>query len=229
MDLIPAVSPVQWRPTYRIVPSRFPTVGLFDRVADPADLDKIYALEALTNPRLRQEVGEISLVPKEERVTGAGSTPIMAAFTHLNPSGSRFSDGTYGVYYAGDTLDTAIAETRYHREKFMAATGEPSMDLDMRVYLTNLRAVLHDIRQRRDLAGIYDPNDYSQGQALGRRLKALNSWGIVYDSVRRASGQCVGVFRPRALSHCRQGPHLVYAWNGQKIDTVYEKRLYATY
>ena len=31
----------------------------------------------------------------------------MAAFTHLNPEGSRFSDGSYGVYYAAHTLATA--------------------------------------------------------------------------------------------------------------------------
>ncbi len=229
MDLVHRVSAVSWLPSYRIVPSRFPPAGLFDRVADPADLDAIYAVEALTNPRLRQESGEISLVPPEERVSGPGTTPIMAAFTHLNPSGSRFSDGTYGVYYAGESLDTAIAETRYHRENFLAATREPPIELDMRVYLTDVRAQLHDIRGRPDLKTIYDPNSYAESQKLGRVLKTRNTWGIIYDSVRRPGGVCVGVFRPRALSNCRQGQHLVYAWSGQKIDTVYEKQIYATY
>ncbi len=36
---------------------------------------------------------------------------VMAPFTHLNPKGSRFSDGSYGVYYAAKRLSTAIAET----------------------------------------------------------------------------------------------------------------------
>lgn len=229
MELIARVASIAWLPSYRIVPSRFPPVGLFDRVADPADLGAVYAIEALTNARLRQEVGEISLVPPEERVAGQGSTPIMAAFTHLNPSGSRFSDGSYGVYYAGETLDTAIAETRYHRENFLAATSEVAMDLDMRVYLTDIQADLHDIRGRADLKAVYDPNDYVESQKLGLALKAANSWGLVYDSVRWKGGVCVGVFRPRALSNCRQGQHLVYSWNARKIDTVYEKRLYANY
>lgn len=220
---------VRWQPSFRIIPSRFPTESLFDRVADPADLDALYALEALTNNRLRQEVGEISLVPPEERVTGPGSTPIMAAFTHLNPNGSRFSDGTYGVYYAGESLDTAIAETRHHRERFLAATREPPMDLDMRVYLTDVLAALHDLRGRSDLAALYAPDSYRDSQRLGRELRGQGAWGVIYDSVRRQGGQCVGVFRPRALSNCRQGLHLVYAWNGSRIDTVYEKRLYATY
>ena len=89
---IPVVE-LDWGATYRLVPSRFPPISLFERVADAADLDVVYAVEALTNPRLRQEVGEISLVPAAERMSGAGSSPIMAAFTHLNPMGSRFTDG----------------------------------------------------------------------------------------------------------------------------------------
>jgi hypothetical protein len=229
MELVSKTSRIRWSPSYRIVPSRFPPVGLFDRVANPADLEAVYAVEALTNPRLRQEAGEISLLPPEERVSGPGTTPIMAAFTHLNPMGSRFSDGTYGVYYAGESLDTAIAETRYHREKFLLATSEPSIDLDMRAYLTDVRAALHDIRGRNDLEMIYDPHSYVESQKLGLTLKLGNSWGLIYDSVRRSGGTCAGVFRPRALSNCRQGQHLVYAWNGKKIDTVYEKKIYATY
>src|SRR5437762_6306867 len=83
----------EWLPSHRIVPSRFPPVGLFDRVASPEDLDAVFELEALTNDRLREQAGELSLVPPEDRVSGPGTTPIMAAFTHLNPEGGRFSDG----------------------------------------------------------------------------------------------------------------------------------------
>lgn len=219
--MIPACSRVNWKPSYRIIPSRFPPVGLFDRVADPADLEAVYLVQNLTNPRIRQEIGEISLVPREERLSGPGSTPIMAAFTHLNPSGSRFSDGSYGVFYAGVDLDTAIAETRYHRERFMAATEQPSMQIDMRVYLTDVDGELHDIRGHKNLTEVYDPNDYTAGRALGRALKEVNSSGIVYDSVRWRDGECVGIFRPLVLSNCRQGAHLAYRWNGEKIEAVY--------
>ncbi len=63
-------------------------------MTDPDDLETIFELDALTNPRLRDEVGDIELVPPEDRICGPGTTAIMAAFTHLNPGGSRFSDGT---------------------------------------------------------------------------------------------------------------------------------------
>lgn len=78
------------------MPSRFPPVGVYDGIADAGDLDALYAIEALTNPRIRDELGVLPLVPKGRRVSGPGTTPIMAAFTHLNPEGSRFSDGSWG-------------------------------------------------------------------------------------------------------------------------------------
>jgi hypothetical protein len=220
------VRPVFWRPSYRIIPSRFPTVHLFDRVADPADLEAVFAVEALTNDRLREEVGEIRLVAPADRVSGPGTSPIMAAFTRLNPLGSRFSDGSYGVYYCAHRLETAIAETVHHRSRFLAATAEPPMEIDMRVLLANLRAELHELRGLgRSLPEVYDPGSYAAGQALGRRLRGQGAWGVAYDSVRHRRGECAAVFRPRALGPARTGMHLCYVWDGSAIVQVYEKRL----
>lgn len=217
--------PIRWKPCWRIIPSRFPPIQLFERVADPADLDAIIALEAMTNPRLRDEIGDIQLVPPEERIAGPGTSVIMAAFTHLNPAGSRFSDGSYGVYYAGITLETAIKETRHHREAFMRATNQPRMELDQRVYLADLDAALHDIRGRRgELPGLYDAESYGAAQSFARALREAGSSGVVYDSVRHEGGECAAVFRPKALSHCRQEKHLCFVWDGSRVSEVYEKR-----
>lgn len=209
---------------YRIVSSRFPPVSLFDRITGPGDLEAVFAIEAMTNDRLRQEVGDISLVPVEDRVVGPGSTPIMAAFTHLNPDGGRFTDSTYGAFYGGLTIDTAIAETKYHREEFLSATeaGRP-IDIDMRVYIARLSGDLHDAREGAPPAG-YHPNDYGASQALGRRLRSEGLNGIIFNSVRDPGGTCVAVFRPRLLSDCRQDRHLTYQWDGERIVNIFEKR-----
>src|SRR3990167_7404591 len=90
--------------THRLVSSRFPPVSVFDWAETKEELEEIAALESLTNDRLRGECGDISLVAKSEWVIGEGTTPLMAAFTH--PGYSRFSDGNYGVYYAGNSLET---------------------------------------------------------------------------------------------------------------------------
>ncbi|MDT4289477.1 RES family NAD+ phosphorylase [Methylomonas sp. MO1] len=228
--MLPAkISRIDWRPCWRLVPSRFPPAGLFDRVADPADLDVVFAIEALTNDRLRDEAGEISLVAAADRIAGPGTTPIMAAFTHLNPEGSRFCDGSYGVYYAAKDIDTAIAETCFHRSRFLAATQQAPIDIDMRSYASDLNADLHDIRGRQtELPEIYDADtgNYAAAQALARQLRADGADGIVYSSVRAVGGECVAVFKPRLLAPVKQGAHYCYVWDGRQISAVYKKELY---
>jgi hypothetical protein len=219
------IAAVQWAPCFRIIPSRFPPINLFEAVADPADLEAVYQIEAMTNDRLREETGELSLVGPEDRVSGPGTSPIMAAFTHLNVQGDRFTDGSYGVFYAGLTLDTAIAETTFHRTEFLRATDEPAQELDMRVYGVDLAADLHDIRDMRsNLPALYHPTSYGVAQQTARELRDAGSNGIVYQSVRQDGGECSAVFRPRLLSNCRQERHLCYVWDGTKITTVYEKK-----
>ena len=214
-----------WEPSHRLIPSRYPTVGLYDAIADPADFDVVFAIEAVTNPRLRDEIGQLQLVPLEDRVSGAGATAIMAAFTHLNPDGSRFSDGSYGVYYAARSLDTAIAEVSHHRAVFLARTGEPAIDVDMRVVTARLEATLHDIGALGAKGTpLLDPNDYAAPQALGRALRAAGSWGVQFPSVRHPGGVCVGIFRPKALRHARSGAHIALHWDGQRISHWFEKR-----
>ncbi len=219
------VTPTTWHPSYRLIPSRYPTVGLYDRIADPADLDVVFAIEALTNPRIRDEIGQLQLVPPDERISGTGSTAIMAAFTHLNPEGSRFSDGRYGVYYAAHTLATAIAEVSHHRAVFLARTLEPAIDVDMRVVLAQLDAPLHDLRALgKRGAALFDPDLYAAPQALGRQLREAGSWGVQFPSVRHSGELCVGVFRPRALRNARSGAHIALHWDGKRITHWFEKR-----
>ena len=188
-------------------------------------MEAILEIESLTNPRVRDEVGDIQLVPPEERVSGPGASIIMAAFTHLNPEGSRFTDGTYGVYYAAKDLNTAIAESRHHRERFMRATAQGRMELDMRVCTADLDGEVHDLRNRKSIyPSIYRDDDYAAAQDLAKSLRKDGYNGIAYDSVRWHDGECAAIFRPGLLSNGKQERHLCYSWNGQRIATVYEKK-----
>lgn len=221
-----ALSEVRWHPCFRVISSRFPPIALFERVASAEDWEALYWLESLTNPRLRDEVGEIELVPPDDRVFGPGASVIMAAFTHLNPEGSRFADDTFGAFYAAASLDTSIAETRFHREAFLRATRQGPLELDMRTYLTDVAASFHDIRGKRDrMPEIYDPDSYVASQKLARSLRLAGSNGIVFDSVRHTGGQCLAIYRPRLIQNCRQGTHLRYVWDGERISQVYALRV----
>ena len=193
-------------------------------MADEADFNALYALEAMSNERARDELGVVERVAREDRVYGPGSGPVMAAFTHLNVLGSRFSVGQYGVFYAARERATAVAETRHHHGRFLAATAQPPLHLPMRLYQVAIDARLHDLRPPGTVsAAVFDPDDYASAQALGARLHAAGSAGVAYRSVRHDRGQCVGLFKPRGASGCLHAAYLLYAWDGQRFTDVYEK------
>jgi hypothetical protein len=220
------VTALRWSPAFRIIPSRFPPIQLFEDVADPADLEAVFLVESLTNDRLRDQVGELALVRPADRVSGPGSSFVMGAFTHISPVGGRFTDGSFGAFYAARERETAIAETVYHRERFLREMGAPPTQLDMRVLRCTVRAEMHDLRGLRSrLPDVYAPEDYAASQALARELRGAGSWGVVFESVRHEGGECCAAFRPRAVSRCRQAEHLGYLWDGERVAVVYEKRV----
>ena len=223
---------VRWAAACRIVPTRYPAVSYLDRVADEADFNVLYALEALTNERARSELGQIDRVPAADRIYGPGSGPVMAAFTHVNTEGSRFSNGDYGVFYAARDRATAVAETRYHHGRFLAASEQPAMHLPMRLYHVAIDAKLHDLRllagptenlSTKNHGDLYHPSNYTAARALGAQLHRSGSAGVVYRSVRQAKGQCAGLFSPRGASSCLHAAYLLYAWDGQAFTDVFEK------
>lgn len=193
-------------------------MGLFDAVANPADLEAVYDLDGLTNPRLRVEMGMIRLIPAARRFSGPGTTPIMAAFTHPNPEGSRFSPGAFGVYYAALERETAIRETVHHRARFLAMTQEPPCRVEMRSYIGDITGALLDIRG--GWSELHDPDSYVASQRAGVEWRDKGDNGIVYDSVRHRGGQCVALFYPDLVSPVRQGAHLHYHWDGTRISHV---------
>lgn len=193
---------------------------MWDRIARPEDFDALPEIEGLTNPRIREEVGILASIPRERWATGPGTSTIMAAFTHLNPEGSRFSDGRFGVFYASARIETAIRETAFHRERFLLRTREPAMQLQMRCYVTAVDCPLHDIRG--GFPALHAPDDYAESQRIARELRDANSNGIAYDSVRHRGGECAAIFWPDRVALCVQGKHFAYCWDGKAITDVLE-------
>jgi len=215
----PPEAAVDWPEVFRIIPSQFPPANVFEGIFDsPDEMESAFAIEAMTNRRLRQEAGEIELVPRQDWVWGPGATVIMACFTHIGRS-SRFSDGSFGVYYGADSLATAVAETRHHRERFLAATNEEDIEITMRVYVNRVRRSLLDLRHG-GYADLLDPDDYAPSQLKGAEWREAGAWGLVYPSVRRQGGDCVAVFRPPALTLPVPSAHLRYIWRQQERRIV---------
>lgn len=210
-----------WDNAYRIINSAFPPVDVFEDTLNPADLQVAFAIEAMTNDRLLDQAGILDRVVPEDRVCGLGSTPLMAAFTHIGRA-SRYTDGTYGVYYCANALDAAVAETSFHQEAFWRATQEASIEVTMRTYVNRVLKPMADVRQQEEFHGA----SYALTQAFAREQRETGAWGILYRSVRAPGHECVAALRPPALSIPVQGPHFRYRWDGkaQRFSHVLEIR-----
>ncbi|MDB4673872.1 hypothetical protein OAF27_03560, partial [Verrucomicrobiales bacterium] len=73
----PALISLGKKEFFRIIPSQFPPVDIFEGIYDSEEERELaFAIEGLTNPRLRAEAGDISVVPRGEWLTGPGASPV---------------------------------------------------------------------------------------------------------------------------------------------------------
>lgn len=208
---------VAWAVAHRIIRTIYPPVDLFEDIADPADWELLVAAEAKLNPRVRDEVGNLALVPVSRRVAGPGATFVMGCFTHPSPERpSRFSDGRYGVWYCGDRAEVAIAETAYHFERFMRATAEPPGEADYR----ELTCAVHG-RVADAAAPCLAPEDWSAGLVFGAAVRASGGDGVLYPSVRYPAGMALGLFWPDCVTlPVVQARQFRYGWNGTRMHRM---------
>lgn len=216
----PPLSEINWPESYRIISSIHPPIDLFEDLADPADWEALARLESKTNPRILENVGQLRKVPVHRRVSGPGASYLMAPFTHVNPRWTgRFHDGIFGAYYCAKELETALAETIFHRSKLYRASREaPGWFSQYRALVASVHQRFHDLRGQSEFSSCLQPDDYRPSQALAQSLRAADSSGIVYPSVRYDGGTCLAAFWPDVVSIPIQGAHFAYHFDGERID-----------
>lgn len=222
MRKLPKQIDLKGKKQFRIIPSVYPPINFFEDLVHPSEMEVLWEIESLTNERLRQEAGDIFLVKPEDRISGPGSTVVMAAFTHVHRP-SRFTDGNFGIYYAGLSRETAIVETVYHRSLFLRATREAPCEITLRMYEGKIIKPLHDLRSP-TYKKFHHVAEYSHSQAAGRALRESGSWGLIYNSVRHPGGLCLAALRPPAVSIPVPTALLRYAWNGERITEVFDTK-----
>lgn len=205
---------LHWAPAYRIIRTIYPPVDLFEDIADRADWELLVSAEAKLNPRIRDEIGNLALVPLARRITGPTASIAMGAFTHISRDRqSRFSDGNYGVWYCGDRLEVALAETAHHFQAFMRMTSEPAADADFRVLTCEVKAEVLAAE-----AACLDPNDWNPGQVFGRQVRDRGLDGVLYASVRYPAGNAAAIFWPDCLAlPITQNQQLRYRWDETRM------------
>jgi hypothetical protein len=217
------LSEVKWEGAVRIIRSAFPPIDLFEDIADPADWPLLISAEQKTNPRIMATIGNLELVPADRRVGGRGASYLMAPFTHVSPNWpSRFTDGSYGVLYAGREFETALFETIHHHARFMARTKEaPGWTSQFREITLTVRAELHDLRLGDFSAhAALAADSHAVSQSLAAVLREAGADGLVYPSLRHGGGECAALFYPDCASDPVQGRHLDYHWDGEHVDLV---------
>lgn len=212
--------------THRLVPSKFPVIGLYDTVAQAEDLDATMEIEARTNARVQHEYQTLMRLPRAEWVVGPGSTPVMAAICNPNPSGSRFADSSFGAYYAGGSIETAQLETIFHTERMLRGSvdGVAPGVLVRRAYQCRIGVPLAQITAASH-RHLLDPDvgTYGQSQGFARALRDGGAAGIHYPSVRDPGGFCVAIFRPTAVVlPVVASAHYQFHWDGRRITHVSE-------
>ncbi len=201
---------------YRLVNSKFPPIDLFDDVADAEEFEILYQLQALTNRRLHNETGRLELIPRSEIPFGIpGCSYATAPFTHVNPAGSRFSDGSYGVLYLADSMETALVEVRHHQEQYWSNVEGLNFE---RFVFRGLscqfnEAGLLDATSVPMSEPIYDADDYTHSRQFGRLVRQGGFPGLRYHSVRNPGQHCWALLTPRRVLSIIQTAHYEMIWN----------------
>jgi hypothetical protein len=211
---------------YRLVDSKFPPISIFEDVADKDEFDALFLLQGLTNPRLHAEAGDISFIDTSEIPFGiTGCSYATAPFTHVNPDGSRFSDGLYGLLYIADSNEAALAEVSYHREKFCRDIE----GLKFEEFTYRELVCRFSIERGGDVCGfgladaIHSADDYTVSRQLGAAIKKDGSFdSLAYLSVRNEGSRCWALFTPKHVQSIIQARHIQMVWNGTHLSKPVE-------
>ncbi len=216
-----AINPSHEVTGYRLINSKFPPISLFDDVASDEEFEALYAIQALTNPRIQNELGNLNLIKRDEIPFGIkGCSYALAPFTHVNPEGSRFSDGMFGVLYIADTHYTAVEEVKYHQIKYWS--NVPELKFERFVF----RGLVCAFNEEGTLDAltcakndpIYAPDNYSASQAMGIEIVKNGHLGIRYHSVRNEGSICWGLTTPRNVTSIVQATHYEMIWNSGLVS-----------
>ena len=141
---------------------------------------------------------------------------------------SRFSNGSFGVWYGSESIETTAYETAYHWfngllrdagfESSHHTTQGVGITAERKIYNVRCDAALIDLRhEAKRNPSLIHSSDYSITQAIGARLNKEGHPGLIAPSVRRPQGENYAILNPAVLSSSRHNCHLTYKLRGETI------------
>lgn len=182
---------------------------LFDDLSDSKEAwEAAIALENEVKPPMFQSVFPVIHRPFEEAEWDSA-----VEYPFRKWSNSRFSDGTYGVWYGAKDLDTTIFETVHHWRAGILADSGLGFDgliTERKVYNVRCDALLLDFRgmvQR--IPSLIDPFDRTLTHQIGNRMHKEGHPGLLSRSA-RCDGDTCAIFNRNVLSNPRELCRLTY-------------------
>lgn len=127
---------------------------------------------------------------------------------------SRFSDGSYPVWYGSKTVDTTIYETVFHVLRHLRAEEgieqEEVIIKKRTLFNVNCNAILLDLTDKpKSFPELLSAN-YEFTNTIGKRVKDSGMSGLLYCSSRVSNGINLSIFNESVLSKPQLLGHLQY-------------------
>ncbi|MDO8778768.1 MAG: RES family NAD+ phosphorylase [Burkholderiaceae bacterium] len=221
---LPPIAAIRQFDTVRLIPSRFAetTDSVLQPIAnDVQHLNDLFDLDNATNQRLLGEFGGLPGIGVDELVFGIPNFRIInAAFTYPRPEGSRFNNGERGAWYCAFDAQTALAEVIFHKSVEYAEIDRFEDTVSYQAYFSDFNAEFHDLRGGRRFKDCLNPESYILPQSLAAQLLANGSLGVVYPSVRHATGTNLVCFRPALVGNVRKAEAYRMSWSGTPEPSI---------
>jgi hypothetical protein len=139
---------------------------------------------------------------------------------------SRFSDGSFGIWYGSATAETTVYETTHHWVNgFLADAGfeRERVTAERKLFKVACDTALLDFRPLVDeFPKLIHKTDDRDTQQIGARLNREGHPGLVTASARQAGGENYAILNPAVLSNPRSLCELTYRLGDGRI--VVEKK-----
>lgn len=126
---------------------------------------------------------------------------------------SRYSDGTFPVWYGSLDVETTIYETSYHAMRsVLNIEGIEYEDLIIKkraLYDVHCEAILFDITDKIEFKSEVTSNDYRHCQNIGKHIRKSGFPGLLSPSA-RYSGTNINVFKRDVLDRPRLTKKMTY-------------------
>ena len=195
-----------------LFPSRFPPVKLYTRLGGAAIQQAAEALEAKTNPRLREQ---------ERLARGgppAGAHELQnwnhAPFAYPSPEPSTFLGPGHRVLELVKGVPPALALAVRRREAFLSGTAEPAIRIEMRLVVRRVTG------RFADLTGAPLEPDAEARRSLGAQIYGSDASGILFNRPDLGGCRSVAIFDGGVLGRARQSDHFRFEWDGEAVTTV---------